>query len=174
MTPEELKHQSLKPQCNNIEPLVEADLMELDILQASKNLCKYQEETRKWRDKKVVDKFISARDQFLKRNPNSETIRKLQSKWDGPYLVLYSSRSGSYHLADLERNELQHPWNPDSLKNNLSRIILYERFSCNISRLKPSCHVYPFSFCCVNGPHSFPHRRKLHIGGEVFNEADPM
>ena len=62
MTPEELKHQSLRSQCNNIEPLVEADLMELDILQASKNLCKYQEETRKWRDKKVVDKFFSVGD----------------------------------------------------------------------------------------------------------------
>ena len=59
MTPEELKHRSLRSQCNNIEPSMEADLMELDILQASQNLSKYQEETRKWRDKKVVDKFIS-------------------------------------------------------------------------------------------------------------------
>ena len=116
MTSEELKHQSLRSQCNNIEPSIEADLSELDILQASDNLCKYQEETRKWRNKKVVDKFISDGDWVVKRKPNAETSRKLQSKWDGPYLVLYSNRLGSYHLSDLEGNELQHPWNTDSVK----------------------------------------------------------
>ena len=116
MTPEDLKHRSLKSQRNNIEPSMEADLMELDILQASQNLSKYQEETRKWRDKKVVNKFISVGDWVLKRKPNAETVGKLQSKWEGPYLVLYSNRPGSYHLADLEGNELQHPWNADNLK----------------------------------------------------------
>jgi hypothetical protein len=47
MTPEELKHQSLRSQCNNIEPSMEADLAELDVLQASDNLRNYQEEIRK-------------------------------------------------------------------------------------------------------------------------------
>ena len=95
---------------------MEADLSELDILQASDNLCKYQEETKRWRDKKVVNKFISVGDWVLKRKPNAKTTAKLQSKWDEPYLVLYSNRSGPYHLADLEGNELQHPWNADNLK----------------------------------------------------------
>ena len=90
--------------------------MELDILQALQNHSKYQEETRKWRGKKVVNKFISVGDWVLRRKPNAETVGKLQSKWDGPYLVLYSNRPGSFHLADLGGNELQHPWNADSLK----------------------------------------------------------
>ena len=46
MIPEELKHKSTRV-LNNIEPSIEADLTELDILQASKNLEAYQEETRK-------------------------------------------------------------------------------------------------------------------------------
>ena len=75
-------------------------------MQASENLHKYQYETRKWRDNKVIDKFISIGDWVLKRKLNAGTVGKLQSKWDGPYLVLYSNRSGSYHLADLEGNEL--------------------------------------------------------------------
>ena len=54
--------------------------------------------------------------QFHLRKLNAKTTGKLQSKWDGPYLVLYSNRLGSYHLADLEGNELQHPWNADNLK----------------------------------------------------------
>ena len=53
---------------------------------------------------------------MLKRKPNAETVGKLQSKWDGPYLVLYSNRPGSFYLADLDGNELQHPWNDDSLR----------------------------------------------------------
>ena len=115
MTSEELKHQSLRSQCNNIEPSMEVDLAESDVLQALDNPRTYQEESRKWRGKIVIDKFVSVGDWVLKRKPNAEIVGKLQSKWDGPYLVLYSNRSGSYHLADLEANELQHPWNADSL-----------------------------------------------------------
>ena len=59
-------------------------MIELDILQAASNLNKYQNETRKWRDKKVVKKDISTRDWVLKRKPNAEKVRKMQSKWDGP------------------------------------------------------------------------------------------
>jgi len=70
---------------------MESDQMELDVLQASQNLSKYQEETRRWRDKKVVDKFVNVGDWVLKRKPNAETIGKLLSKWDRPYLVLYSN-----------------------------------------------------------------------------------
>jgi hypothetical protein len=43
-------------------PSSNKDLMELDILQASENLEKYQQETTKWRDKKVMKKNIIVRD----------------------------------------------------------------------------------------------------------------
>jgi len=53
MTPEELKNRSLRV-THQVEtkPTSEKDLMELDILQASENLEKYQQETTMWRDKK--------------------------------------------------------------------------------------------------------------------------
>ena len=97
-------------------PSSDKDLMELYILQASENLEKYQQETTKWRDKKVVKKNITVGDWVLKRKPNSETSDKLNSKWEGPFLVTKSNRPGSYHLSDAEGNELQHSWNADSLK----------------------------------------------------------
>ena len=107
MSPEELKNQSLRatsaPEGN--DSLEESDLIELDILQAAYNLSKYQNETRKWRDKKVVKKNISIGDWVLKRRPNAENVGKIESKWDGPYLVISSKRPGSYHLADSEGNE---------------------------------------------------------------------
>ena len=90
--------------------------MKLDILQASENLDKYQQETTKWRDKKVVKKNISIGDWVLKTKPNAETSGKLHSKWEGPFLVIRSNKLGSYHLFDAEGNELQHPWNAENHK----------------------------------------------------------
>ena len=117
MTPEELKNRSLRV-THQVEaiPSSDKDLMELDILQASENLEKYQQETTKWRDKKVVKKNIIVGDWVLKRKPNAETSGKLHSKWEGPFLVMRSNRPGSYHLFDAEGNELQHPWNAENLK----------------------------------------------------------
>ena len=117
MTPEELKNRSLRV-THQVEaiPSDDKDLMELDILQASENIEKYQQETTKWRDKKVVKKSITVGDWVLKRKPNAETSGKLQSKWEGPFLVIKSNRPGSYHLSDAKGNDLQHPWNADSLK----------------------------------------------------------
>ena len=107
MTPEELKNRSLRV-THQVEaiPSIDKDLMELDILQASENLVKYQQETTKWRDKKVVKKNITVGDWVLKRKPNAETSGKLHSKWEGPFLVTKSNRPGSYHLSDAEGNEL--------------------------------------------------------------------
>ena len=128
MTLEELKNKSLRatsaPEGN--EPPDDSDLIELDILQAASNLSfffeiasnlsKYQKETTKWRDKKVVKKNISVGDWVLKRKPNAENAGKMEPKWDGPYLVISNKRPGSYHLADSEGNELPHSWNAESLK----------------------------------------------------------
>ena len=74
MTPEELKNRSLRV-THHVEatPSSDKDLMELDILQASENLEKYQQETTKWRDKKVMKKNITVGDWVLKRNPANST-----------------------------------------------------------------------------------------------------
>ena len=114
MTLDELKNRSLGvTQQVEAIPSSDKDLMELDILQASENLEKYQKETTKWRDKKIVKKNITLGDWVLKRKPNAKTSGKLNSKWEGPFLVTKSNRPVSYHLSDAEGNELQHPWNAD-------------------------------------------------------------
>jgi len=84
MTHEELKNRSLRA-THQVEaiPSSDKDLMELDILQASENLEKYQKKTTKWRDKKIVKKNITVGDWVLKRKPNAKTSGKLNSKWEG-------------------------------------------------------------------------------------------
>jgi hypothetical protein len=67
-------------------------------LQAVENINKYQAETIKWRDRKVWLKNIKPGHLVLRRVANPDTIGKLQLKWEGPFLVVSSSRPGSYRL----------------------------------------------------------------------------
>jgi hypothetical protein len=63
---------------------VDKDLVVIDRLDAVQNLLKYQEETRKWRNKKVSLKNIQVGDFVLKRKKNADTIGKFQISWEGP------------------------------------------------------------------------------------------
>jgi hypothetical protein len=58
---------------------VDKDLVEIDRLDAVQNLLKYQEETRKWRDKKVSLKNIQVGDFVLKRKKNADVVGKFHS-----------------------------------------------------------------------------------------------
>ena len=53
-----------------------------------------------------MKKDIAVGDWILKRKSNAENPGKLQSKLEGPFLVIKSNRPGSYHLSDTEGNEL--------------------------------------------------------------------
>jgi hypothetical protein len=120
MTPEEIKNGSLRATKKSENPKeiakVEKDLIELDILEAAQNLEKYQQETRKWKDKKIVRKEIKVCDLVIKRKKDWENPRKLQETWEGPYIVKESNRSGSFRLTDELGMELPHSWNVESLK----------------------------------------------------------
>jgi hypothetical protein len=52
------------------------DLVEIDRLDAVQNLLKYQEETRKWRNKKVSCKNIQVGDCVMKRKKNADSVGK--------------------------------------------------------------------------------------------------
>jgi hypothetical protein len=52
----------------------------------------------------------------LLRVANLETVGKLQLKWEGPFLVVASTRPGSYRLRDMEGNDIPRSWNADELR----------------------------------------------------------
>jgi hypothetical protein len=81
-----------------------------------KNINKYQAETIKWRDRKVRLKNIEPGHLVLRRVANPETVGKLQLKWEGPFLVVSSSRPGSYRLKDMDGNDIPRSWNADELR----------------------------------------------------------
>jgi hypothetical protein len=51
----------------------------------------------------------------LQKVANPDTLGKLQLKWEGPFLVVSSSRPGSYWLKDMDNNDIPRSWNADEL-----------------------------------------------------------
>jgi hypothetical protein len=85
-------------------------------LQAIEHINKYQSKTIKWHDRKVRLKNIKPGHLVLRRIANPNTVGKLQLKWEGPFLVVSSSRPGSYRLKDMDDNDIPRSWNADELR----------------------------------------------------------
>jgi hypothetical protein len=110
MLPEEIKHQSL---CAIRQALAEneeysKETIEGTRLEAVKNITKYLEQTKKWRDSQVVRKSIQDGDLVLRRKANAPNAGKLQSKWEGPYIAKVVGRQGSFYLTNGEGKTLVH------------------------------------------------------------------
>jgi hypothetical protein len=119
ITPEEAKAGSIRTVASaedEADYSVPKDAIEGIRLQAVKNINKYQAETIKWRDRKVRLKNIKPGHLVLRRVANPDTVGKLQLKWEGPFLVVFSSRPGSYRLKDMDGNDIPRFSNVDELR----------------------------------------------------------
>jgi hypothetical protein len=119
ITPEEAKAGSIRTVASaedEADYSVAKDAIEGIRLQAVENINKYQAETIKWRDRKVRLKNIKPGHLVLRRVANPDTVGKLQLKWEGPFLVVSSSRPGSYRLKDMDGNDIPRSWNADELR----------------------------------------------------------
>jgi hypothetical protein len=110
MCPEELANESARVLMGSSRKNeeVDKDLVEIDRLDAVTNLLKYQEETRKWRKKKVSLKNIQVGDFVLKRKKNADSVGKLQFVCEGPYTIASSIRDRAFCLKDEEGVKLPH------------------------------------------------------------------
>jgi hypothetical protein len=118
ITPEEAKTGSIRTLASAEDKAnysVTKDTIEGTILQAMKNINKYQAKTIKWHDRKVRLKDIKPGHLVLRRVANPDTVGKLQLKWEGPFLVVSSSRPSSYRLKDMDGNDIPRSWNADEL-----------------------------------------------------------
>jgi hypothetical protein len=118
MLPEEIKHQSLRATKDILRSDEEyaKETLEETRLDAVENINKYQQQTRKWRDRKVSKKEIADGDWVLKRRPSKLTPGKLQPKWEGPFIARAATRMGAFHLIDPEGKVSEHSWNIDNLR----------------------------------------------------------
>jgi hypothetical protein len=119
ITPEEAKAGSIRTTTlteDEADYQVTKDTIEGTRLQAIEHINKYQAETIKWHDRKVRLKNIKPGHLVLRRVANPDTVGKLQLKWEGPFVVVSSSRPGSYRLKDMDGNDIPRSWNADELR----------------------------------------------------------
>jgi hypothetical protein len=119
ITPEEAKTRSIRTTTSaedEADSQITKDTIEGTRLQAIEHINKYQAETIKWHDRKVRLKNIKPGHLVLQRVANPDTVVKLQLKWEGPFLVISSSRPGSYRLKDMDDNDIPRSWNADELR----------------------------------------------------------
>jgi hypothetical protein len=119
ITPDEAKAGSIRTTTSTEDEAdyhVAKDTIEGVRLQAVENINKYQAKIIKWRDRKVRLKNIKPGHLVLRRVANPDTVGKLQLKWEGPFLVVSSSRPGSYRLKDMDGNDIPRSWNADELR----------------------------------------------------------
>jgi hypothetical protein len=119
ITPEEAKEGSIRIIASaedEADYQVRKDTIKGTRLQAIEHINKYQAETIKWRDRKVRLKNIRPGHLGLQRVANPDKVGKLQLKWEGPFLVVSSSRLGSYRLKDMDGNDIPRSWNTDELQ----------------------------------------------------------
>jgi hypothetical protein len=119
ITPEETKIGSIRTIAlieNEADYQVTKDTIQGTRLQAIEHINKYHAKTVKWHDRKVRLKNIKPGHLVLRRVANPDTVGKLQLKWEGPFLVISSSRPGSYRLKDMDDNDIPRSWNADELR----------------------------------------------------------
>ena len=117
--PEEVIHGSLRTKTKENDEAgrkVVADCVEGTRLQALYNIQRYQAETVKWKNRKVKLQSIEPGHFVLRRKANANLVGKLQSKWEGQFLVISSARPGSFRLQDLDGNDIPRSWNINDLR----------------------------------------------------------
>ena len=64
----------------------------------------------------MIRKLIQDEDLVLRRKPNAANARKVQPKWEGPYMAKAGGRPWSFYLTNSEGKATTHTWNIDSLR----------------------------------------------------------
>jgi hypothetical protein len=117
ITPEELKLGSFCTQIAATTPIqryVELEAVKSARVQATSNLDAYHQETKTWRDKKILRKNINPGDMVLIRHPEKQG--KLQSQWYEPFVVTSMINPGVYRLLNEKGIKTTHTWNADNLR----------------------------------------------------------
>jgi hypothetical protein len=119
MTSQELKHES--PRTNesvvsNVDEPTSKDLINGDCVLALQALNMYQVQTKAWRDNTVVPREFNEGDLVLVRTTRTESLGKLEPKWEGSYIVKTKASPNAYRLATSSGEDLEHSWNIDNIQ----------------------------------------------------------
>jgi hypothetical protein len=77
--------------------------------------ARYLEGIRRYHNRNVKERSFNVGDLVLRRIQNTEGLHKLNSPWEGPFIVAKVTRPGSYRLQTLEGEGVNNSWNIDQL-----------------------------------------------------------
>jgi hypothetical protein len=158
MLPEELclgtwrdipsSNEDLKTSVQNIEEVR---------LQAGTNLSSYQEETRRWKNKKIRPKLIRSGDLVLRKIPKGKKKGKMHGKWEGPFIATMTSNEVAFKLRRLSGEKepcwgIQENTSPSKRRSlmTLSKYVFQEQ-GIRESRKSETCEVSNSRMCRVRG-----------------------
>nr|CAH67763.1 H0124E07.10 [Oryza sativa] len=118
MTPAELGANSPRVMFSGGEEGCEVslELLEGVRVEALEHMHKYTTSTSATYNKKVRPMELMPGHLVLRKKANPVAVGKLESKWEGPYLIKHKSRTGCFRLSTLKGEEFDHSWNAASLK----------------------------------------------------------
>jgi hypothetical protein len=79
-------------------------------------LLSYQEETRRWKNKKIQPKLIRSGDLVLCKIPKEKLKGKMHGKWEGPFIATVTLNEAAFKLRQLSGEEEPYTWNVDMLQ----------------------------------------------------------
>lgn len=78
------------------------DLLEEHCVQAIATMIRYTEGVTRTYNRSVKVRSLAPVDMVLKRVANPTTVGKLETKWEGPYIIISSTRAGTFRIVTLE------------------------------------------------------------------------
>jgi hypothetical protein len=85
-------------------------------LQAATNLSAYQDETRRWKNKKIRPNLIQSGDLVLCKVPKGKLKGKMHGKWESPFIATATTNEAAFNLRQLTGEEEPYTWNVDMLQ----------------------------------------------------------
>jgi hypothetical protein len=76
----------------------------------------YQDETRRWKNKKIKPKLIRSGDLVLRKVPKGKLKGKMHGKWEGPFIATATANEAAFKLRRLTGDEEPYTWNVDMLQ----------------------------------------------------------
>jgi hypothetical protein len=99
----------------------EARQLELDSVEEARcsalvQLARYLQGIRRYHDRNIKERSFSIGDLVLRRVQDESGLHKLNSRWEGPFIVKRVTRPGSYRLQHPDGQDVPNSWNIKHLR----------------------------------------------------------
>ena len=92
------------------------DTVEEARINALTQLARYLQGVRRYHNRNVQQRSFNVGDLVLHRIQDEIELHKLNSRWEGPFIVSKVTRPGSYRITDADGNEVPNSWNIEHLR----------------------------------------------------------